>query len=468
MMTNDQVISVTVQNNSGQTLYIGLNRADGPWLDLTASPTTWVSDFDQSTCVQEIASGQPYSFDFPEYDSGKGCRMYVSEQDLTGAPNLATATYIYDKVEMGWNAIWNLTNVDFLGFPMQLIANGQIVGYREGVARENLFDVLNNMPVPYNSFKFTNEQGNVVYRFFSPQQMTSADLQGCLDNAISTGLPELVAYFQNNPGFSFNYGGYVMSEFAQPSSGELTLRVVQQTQGVNEMVTLTEITTKNVVSGEIVYQPNVDPDDPGTQAAAKAAGLISTCLNRGVIANPAQWGDSGQNNCGTPWFYYKNLPSNANEYNHYSLTLHNYSIDGKCYALSYDDFFHQDSSIQVNGGGEVTINILPFAKSPNFPPPNTYNPENKYSVSFGVPADYPFSDWGYIKVGKQILENPYDMILCNQPKQIEVGFTGLSSSQIITLDLENSTIVSPPANCIPGIVFTDNVMYFPTDPVWEC
>ena len=160
-------ISVTVQNNSAETLYIALNRADGPWLEALSGTPAWnKAPKSIAACNQEIAAGDSFSFKFPQYDSGVGCRMYVAETVITEAPDLATADFIYDKVEMGWNAIWNLTNVDFLAIPMQLSSGGVAVGYRSDVSREDMMGFLDAMPTPYNGFK-KSHKGKTL-RFFAP------------------------------------------------------------------------------------------------------------------------------------------------------------------------------------------------------------------------------------------------------------------------------------------------------------
>lgn len=344
-------ISVRVQNNSGKTLYIALHRADGPWLGgINGTTQTWTSTFDQSNCVREIASGNPFSFDFPEYNAA-GCRMYISVEKLTGVPNLTTAQFTYDKVEMGWNATWNQTSVDFFAIPLQLSVNGgSPVGFKDSVTRSSIFTALAATPAPYNTFMYPTNSKPEIYRYFSPAMASSLtkppwnyNLQDCLGQAIRKGLPLLAQYSE-----TFNYGGFNMSNFRAVGTDGLTVTCN------NETITLSGINSATAFSNAIKPEPSDD-------AGLKVAGIIGCALNRGVLYDPTKWGENGGTNQGYPEDYYvKSELQNASQFNYYAQVLHDNSLDGKCYGQSYDDFFNQAAAISVNGGDSVTIKILPF------------------------------------------------------------------------------------------------------------
>ncbi len=99
-MTESVMVGID-NTKSGQSLFTSVNRADGPWLTLNSSNPAWQANFD-NTCQMEVASGSNYVFPFIEYSGNFGARLFVSQQAITGAPNLSTADFIYDKVEMGW------------------------------------------------------------------------------------------------------------------------------------------------------------------------------------------------------------------------------------------------------------------------------------------------------------------------------------------------------------------------------
>jgi len=96
----------------------------------------WTGTFSASDCVEEVAVGATLTFAFPEYSGGAGCRMYLGESAFTGLPDLATYLHVYDKVEMGWNAIWYLTYVDFVEMPLRMASGGQTVGFEGTVTRQ--------------------------------------------------------------------------------------------------------------------------------------------------------------------------------------------------------------------------------------------------------------------------------------------------------------------------------------------
>ncbi len=344
-------ISVVLVNNSGESLYVIINRADNFWLKNIGDSSSWTTSFDASDCMVSVEAGNSLSFAFPEYSSGFGCRMYLGDTAFAGAPNLATYQHIYDKVEMGWNATWNLTCVDFIAIPMQLESGGVTVGFKGTVTRQSLMQALEAMPGPYSNFCLRGSGGDIV-RFFSPKQfMNNPDsLQDCLGAAISVGLPLLAS--AEIPGGEFTYGAFSYSDINLVGDNGLT--ALCDVGGSSVTVTLDSISTMTVVGNTIPYTPS---DSSG----ATFAGLIGAAVNRGVLYNPAKWGDSTPPNQGLPQYYYQAVPdSNATEFNHYAAVLHENSLDGLCYGHSFDDYFMQDASLTVNSGDNVTITVLPF------------------------------------------------------------------------------------------------------------
>lgn len=353
-INDDDVIVVRVVNTSNRTLYIGLNRGDLPgniWLrGMNSTSQVWVNGFNQDSCVRMIGAGATVVFNFPKYTTNSGCRMFISTVNLTGAPDLVTAPFIFDKVEMGWNAIWNQTSVDFFGIPLQLsLEGGATVGFKSATTRASILQALLAQPAPYNTLVYPTNAQPEIYRMFSPAKASSMtgppwnyDLHDCLGNAIPLGLAKLAQYRG-----TFNYGGFNMSQFTPVTPSSMTAMCNGQ------LVTLTNINTANAFSNEITVVPFND-------TGKKVAGIIGCALNRGVLHDPSLWGENGGGNSGTPQHYYVPSADNGNQYNYYSQALHLNSNNGLCYGQSFDDFFHQDASLAVHGGDRVTVLVLPF------------------------------------------------------------------------------------------------------------
>jgi len=275
-------ISVTLVNNSGEKLYVALHRADDYWLKDIGESSSWTTSFNPAECMVSVDSGTSYSFSFPEYTTGYGCRMFLGDTAFTGAPNLATYPHLYDKVEMGWNATWNLTCVDFIAMPMQLESGGITVGFDESITtRQSLMQALEAMPAPYNIMH--RRSGGEIIRFFSPRQyMSNPDtLQDCMGEAISLGLPLLAS--APLPGGAFTYGAFSYSDINIVGDDGLT--ALCSTGGSTVTVTLDSICSGTVVGNTIPYSPS---DTVG----ANFAGLIGAAVNRGVLYNPSKWGTS--------------------------------------------------------------------------------------------------------------------------------------------------------------------------------
>lgn len=287
--------------------------------------------------------------------------MFISEQALTGPPDLTTAKFVYDKVEMGWNAIWNQTSVDFFGIPVQLQAGqSNPVGYKDSATRHSIFQALLAMPNPYNQFVYPvgATDPSEIYRMFSPSKamsMTGApwsypSVNGLLEQAIDSGLPTLA-------GVTFNYGGFVMNfQSASRSARTVTLSVTDSNGQNPETTLLSSIDSAHAFADTIKWDPST-----GDGGGAKAAGLIGAVINRGVLDDSTHWGESGGANRGLPQYYYLKSQGNSGEFNYYSQCLHDFAIGKLCYAISYDDFFHQDASISPTPEEWVRITVLPFS-----------------------------------------------------------------------------------------------------------
>ena len=333
-----EIINAEIINNSGQTIYVEVNQSDpftNLWLSNIGDQSHWVNGFNQSTCVTSITAGDTLRFAYPEYDQSKphGARIYLGEAEFTGAPDLATDEHIYDKIETGWIAVWNTSCVDFIAFPTQLSVNGNKYGFLDSTTRASLIDSLQAMPAPYKDLVFPQGSSDPV-RYFSPGHFLDFPdtLKACLDSALYIGLPLL----EGSTWSYYDDDTYTNITFQSPDG-------MTALHNGTDTVTASEINTVKVFANAI---PNTGTGGP------RFAALIGAAANRGVLYDYDKWDK--------PDGYYTNSSNNANQYNYYSMVLHNLSIDKKCYGMAYDDYYNQLSGTTVNSGESVTITILPF------------------------------------------------------------------------------------------------------------
>ncbi len=441
--------TVTLNNSSGKDLYFTIkSNSTAPGMKgayLNFSTNTWsvppVPGGNPDYTNYNIKVSTTTSFTYPEFPTKVnkkgtgGARMFISpDSPIYNSPPTADTTILYDKIEMGGKeAIWNTTNVDFIGFPMQLTntTSGVAVGYNDTVTRENLFNLLSNLS-DY-SLPVEDNEGNPkkVLRYNSPQHGVASNTNTPFQGSLTTAISNTVSTFESNykktkpeNGKDYiYYGNYYFWNFkaVEGVPAELSASCKYLISGAPFQVTLTKISTDTVVACNIPYTPNSTAKPTETSGAAVFAALIAAAINRGVGASPDTWGVwitpivGGLK--GIPIDYYKPNDNNTGQFNKYAKALHDYSKDGKCYALAYDDYFTQDSAITVKSGDSVNIKVLPFTGGgsptaysyptapatnplPDINPPATY----KYTLNLGIPPiDYPFTSHGYLYAnGKEI------------------------------------------------------------------
>jgi len=338
---SDEVNYVSIINNSGYKIYLMAQQAGweghpeaGPWLSNIGLYSRWTADNTfRSEYVTSCSNGDTLQFIYPEFDITlpHGARIYLGENEFTGAPDLQSYTYIYDKIEAGWGVgnTWNTTCVGFVAVPVQLHGKGHTVGFLSSVTRSALFDSLRALPSPYCDLGFP--AGSDPARFFSPGKWHDQTIiASCLDSALALGLPLAAEH-------DWHYGGdiYINVTFSPPD----TISALY-----NGSISMAwDINSTNVFGCCI---PNSGDGGP------RLAALVGAAASRGVLHDYASWGDTAQ--------YYQNDPDNNNEYNYYSALLHRLSIDGLCYGMPYDDYYDQHSGIIMDPGDSISITILPF------------------------------------------------------------------------------------------------------------
>jgi hypothetical protein len=207
--------------------------------------------------------------------------------------------------------------------------------------------ILGRLAAPYGTGgSIAPNTANLTYRFFSPQHIPAANT--CLDTEITSELPQL----SGNTSV-VKYGTDEFSAFTSIStSGSPVVGTITCTSKLaGGTITVDDVSTAKAFAGTIgINGPN--------NSTVVFGALIAAAMCRGVLGNPEKWGDINYPNtqCSTPWNYY---PA-GKESDEYSKVIHEYSIDGKNYGFSYDDYFGDEAGYNVIGGESVTLNVLPI------------------------------------------------------------------------------------------------------------
>lgn len=341
-------VPVIIDNESGQDLYAEVHSSvTNQYFDFTHGDR-YNSTFSPTDNLKKVSNQKQEMIYLPGAGISGGARMYLATQPMDGVPDLATAPYIYDKIEMGWNddlAGWNTTSVDFFGMPINLTNKDKdtkqdtTVGFQDGTKRSAVISELQTEMGKeselYDSRFFMRSSDQTLLRVFSPLHFYTS-LPDKWHNSITAGLNSLTTTFS-----SFTYGGNQYTNFKKLSDSSVSIDENSKT------VVLSGITTGNAASGQIA------------PVGDQFAGMLSAAINRGVLGSPSKWGENGGDNQGFPNDYYQGTTGNY-QFNTYAKVLLDYAIDHKLYATSYDDFWHMDSSIHVGAANNspVTVKIL--------------------------------------------------------------------------------------------------------------
>jgi len=388
-------VQLTINNNSGKDLVIAFLQGGLPgqtadqlkWLLFTDAitlpivtewqvPSTPKSNADLAPFMLDVSSGTSVTVGVPSYSELVGFRCLVSETayktdamqvlgttNYMAFPNLTTAPYAFDKFEAGLTegtpGIWNITSVDFLSIPMQLTKGAETVGYKVGVTAAGMNALLAQLEAPYGTGgSIAPNTPEKTVRFFSPQHIAGATT--CLDSAITTGLPQLEGSIS-----TVKYGTDEFSNFRNATSGgSPVVGAITCTSALAGEITVSDISTAKAFAGTIGL------NGPNNSTVVFGA-LVAAAMCRGVLGHPEKWGDINYPNtqCSTPWNYY---PAGT-ESDAYSKMIHAYSIGGKNYGFSYDDYFGDEAGYNVLPGESVSLNILaidgPMTATANPAPP---------------------------------------------------------------------------------------------------
>lgn len=331
-------MKIILKNNDSSSKYFALSQSDNDhyWLNLNNS--SWGKDsFDKSYQVKVAAKSATSAIEIPNFSGG--CRLFVFNSEFQGGaaswgrPDLATEQTLYDKIEGGspGTAVWNQTSVDFFAIPVQLTLGSNSYGFKSSATASAINAALDALPAPYNKLRHQpHSTSTVVPRFFSPLKGADwlTEFQTWNDSEIPNLLPSVAAY----KGFPVKYNNVDYS-YSKASGNTI--------QCNGKTVTLT---------GKEALQNNY-PSNP-------AGALLATAMLRGVLEKVDDWGNwstGNENTAADMAKYYQ-----AEPYNSYCKVLHEFGIDGKVYAMPYDDYFHNDASYTPGPNDTLTVTVLPL------------------------------------------------------------------------------------------------------------
>ncbi|MCQ4574105.1 MAG: beta-1,3-glucanase family protein [Candidatus Brocadiales bacterium] len=431
--------TLSIDNQSGKVLYISVKRADNnKWLDFSTNPPTWGSTTLGPNNRHKITgSTDSISLIDPGIKSGN---VFVTTFVPTGVPSL-TSTQIWDFFEYNTGGIWDISAVDAVGIPMALEFKTRKTGWRD-IPRDFIMGKFVNLPSPFNSPGAIIRDGGTIVRALAPTQAGNKNYlpsnTTVLDNAMDVGFPQFIT---NSQGLSISSGQWTFTDFSWDSSSRSLSFKANGTK-----FTIGGGTGKNAFSSiNVISTAMTEPNN----AAGRFIALIETAINRGVLYNPRLWGQNDKTFggiAGFPWNYYQDIEgSNANQYNRYSETVHQWSINGRNYGLAHDDLYKRSSSITIPPGEPVILHIWKFTGSDGSTPITW--PNHNYLTTLGIPPQV-ITNLGFVYVNKN--QQPEYVIpdtVNNIPSVGLPQFTDIQFSKhlgkLLNIDIVNRKVLNP-------------------------
>ncbi len=358
----------------------------------------------------------------------------MSTFKLTGIPSL-TSTQIWDFFEYNTGGTWDISAVDAVGIPMALEFKTRQTGWRD-VGRDFIMEKFANLPSPFNSPGAIIKDGSTIVRALAPTHYLP-DNTTVLNNAMDVGFP----FWNNLGGLSISSGPWTFTDFSWDSSSRsLSFKSNGTPFTIGGGTGLNAFSSINVISTAMT-EPN--------NAAGRFIALIETAINRGVLYNPRLWGQNDKTFggiAGFPWNYYQDIEgSNANQYNRYSETVHQWSINGRNYGLAHDDLYKRSSSITIPAGEPVILHIWKFTGSDGSTPITW--PNHNYLTTLGIPPSV-IDKLGFVYVNKnQQPEYVIPDLVNNIPSVGLPQFTDVQFSnhlgKSLNLDIVNRKVLNP-------------------------
>lgn len=341
-------ITLKFVNNSGynanrfHVMIKGKNESGvEQYMDLTKEPLEFTASTPPDVTLDTLIARSQITV--PYINSG---RIYLALDEQVGSEkadynqvNVAAGS-VYDKIEltvMNTGNVVNLTQVDYFAFPLKLTCGTEIRGFNDGISRKTIFDeYAAAMTGDWAKLLLTDQTGKRL-RILNPEKIIPTD---------TANFPTLLTYWDA-----------VINEFW--ASGHAVTILTDET--VRRQITGTAGSNKLDFGADGNYHKPTSLQMFGQEVSggseAKIVKWVSCAINRGVIKNAAvtDQGDSSK-------FYSASTAASGGLYNRFAEFFHNtrYSINGRAYALAFDDVFGFESSISVPNSAEVTVQLQPF------------------------------------------------------------------------------------------------------------
>jgi hypothetical protein len=250
---------------------------------------------------------------------------------------------IYDIVEMTWkpgqNLFVNTSNVDFFSIPFKIQMNlndGTKIVRGYDLSRAEIISKAENIGLPLTDSIIKDENGNVLRLLAG----TLATQLGIIpDNYLQPAIDSAWNNFKIIP-INTNFEGWnVYGKVLQDNSLHIT---ASHDHFGSQSFTIVKPTSFEAFGASGVLAS-------GSIIEKKIQAFIAASINRGVFYDSNLWWNRSK--------YYQESSSNKGVYNKYAKLLHSVSIEGRCYAFSYDDVNGQDPSIWENNQKELIITI---------------------------------------------------------------------------------------------------------------
>ncbi len=292
-----------------------------------------------------ISIDAPLPFRINSIPNGLAEPTALSDDPFTGAMDI-----VYDIVEMNWspdqNLFVNTSNVDFLSIPLKIqmnlfdgtkIIRGYNIPRNEILERATAYnDLLGGCIVRNDTGEIVRLLGGSYGTIlgYIPEDYLKPAIDNAWDNL--RGKP-----------IDTSFEGWDIS--GQVEGDDLLHITASHNYFGTENFTIEKFSSAEAFGGDGILSQ-------GSIIEKKIQAFISAAVHRGVFHNSDLWWNNNK--------YYKENDFNTGLYNLYSKFLHSVSIEGRCYAFSYDDVNGQEPSIWLPNQKELIITIPSLADQP--------------------------------------------------------------------------------------------------------
>jgi len=350
----DLYVKVSFVNNTGvssnriHVAFRGLNTSrQTRYFDLTKEPiefgsTSNMADVPDVTLDTLIARG---NITVPYVESG---RIYLAIDQRLGDEmsdynqQNVTSGVIYDKIELDvqpTSNVVNLTQVDYFAMPIKITCGTEVRGFNDGITRKQILDEYTTAMSGsggWENLLLKDTSGNRL-RILNPAKIIPTD---------TANFSALLTYF-NAIIDEYWANGKTMTVITD----EVPHRQITGTANGSSV----SFGSDGVYSKPTTLQMFGEAVEAGNSATVVK--WLAGTINRGVIKNPTVTDQADSTK-----FYSASTAYSGGIYNRFAEFFHNsrYTIDGRAYALAFDDVFGRDSTLGVPNKETVTITLQAF------------------------------------------------------------------------------------------------------------